>query len=73
MDTRKFVPENYKGYAIKYIQRIIGNNKMVEGSYASKIANKIVIVRELDKSRTAAKIKALIDFEISKKRLSRMK
>ena len=70
---KKFVPENYKGYVIRYIQKIIGNSKIVEGSYASKIANKIVTVRELDKVTTTAKIKALIDFDESKRRLARLK
>jgi len=73
MLMKKFVPESYRGYSIKYIQKILGNSKIVEGSYASKIANKIVTVRALDKVRTAAKIKALIDFDESKRRLAEMK
>ena len=66
-------PEVYKGYSIRFIEKIVGPKKYVEGGYQSKVTSKIVKVRELSKQMTYNKIKLMIDFEDSKKRLQRLK
>jgi len=65
--------EEYKGYSVKFVERIIGPKRYVEGGYMSKVNNKIIKVKDLDKSSTYNIIKRMIDFEISKKRLERIK
>ena len=62
--------ENYKGYTIKFVEKIMGGNKLVIGQVPSKITNKVLGANGSTKEFVFNNIKKMIDRELKVKGLN---
>jgi len=60
MDLRK---ELYKGYAIKFVEKVMGGKKLVVGEFPSKVTKKILDVKKPTKAMAFDACKKIIDKE----------
>ena len=55
--------EQYKGYPIKFVEKMIGSNKIVIGEFPSKVTKKVMGDHGVTKDVVLTKCKKLIDKE----------
>jgi len=60
----KLKTEQYKGYAVKFTEKILGKNKLVVGEFSSKVANKVLGSQANTKDMALIKCKKIIDKEV---------
>jgi len=53
--------EQYKGYAIKFVEKILGSKKLVAGQFKSQVTGKILGEQGSSKDAVLAKVKKMID------------
>ena len=56
-------PEKYKGYVIKFVEKILGGKKVVVGSFPSKITGKMLGQNGETKQLVLDRCKKIIDRE----------
>ena len=65
----KLKSENYKGYAVKFVERLMGTKKLVVGEVPSKVTGKILGAKGTTKQYAFFNVKKLIDKDIKVKGL----
>jgi|AntAceMinimDraft_10_1070366.scaffolds.fasta_scaffold128370_4 hypothetical protein len=65
----KLNTEQYKGYSIKFLERILGKKKLVVGEFTSKITGRYLGVHAASKDSALSKVKMMIDKEVKVKGL----
>jgi hypothetical protein len=65
----KLKTEQYKGYPIKFIERIMGSTKLVVGEFPSKITGRMLGVQGTSKDMVLTKCKIMIDKELKIKEI----
>ncbi len=65
----KLKTELYKGYAVKFADRILGGRKEVDAKFLSKQSNKLVGAKGATKEQAYSICKKIIDKEIKVKGL----
>jgi hypothetical protein len=63
----KLKTEMYKGYAIQFAEKILGGNKLVTGSFPSKVTGKVLGSNGGTKDFVLSKCKQMIDREVKVK------
>ena len=66
----KLKTEQYKGYAVKFTEKILGNGKIVVGEFPSKITGRVLGAQDSTKDTALTKCKKMIDKEIKIKGLN---
>jgi len=66
---KKLKSENYKGYAIKFVEKAMGNGKLVVGEFPSKITGNVLGAQGTTKDVAYNKVKKMIDREAKVKGL----
>ena len=59
--------EQYKGYPIRFTEKIMGNRKLVVGDFPSKITGRVLGVQGANKEIAFKKCKTMIDREYKTK------
>ena len=62
-------PEKYKGYTIKFVEKILGGEKLVIGNFSSKVTGKMLGQNGETKQVVYDKCKKMIDREMKVKGL----
>ena len=62
--------EDYKGYHVKFVEKVLGRNKFVVGEFSSKITGKLLGVEGVTKQMALTKIKKIINKEVKAKGLN---
>ena len=65
----KLKTEQYKGYAVKFTERVLGKGKVVAGSFSSKVTGRVLGSEASTKDSALAKCKKIIDKEVKVKGL----
>lgn len=55
--------EQYKGYPIKFVEKILGEKKLVAGQFKSQVTGKILGDQGTSKEVVLAKVKKMIDLD----------
>ena len=63
----KLKTENYKGYALKFVERMVGPNKIVYGEFPSKVTGRVMGVNGASKALVYENLKKLVDNEVKVK------
>lgn len=63
----KLKTENYKGYAINFVEKVLGGKKLVTGSFPSKVTGKVLGANGQTKEFVMNKCKQMIDREVKLK------
>ncbi len=57
-------PENYKGYIVRFVEKVMGGNKLVVGEFPSKVTGKMLGANGSTKTFVFNNIKRMIDREL---------
>jgi hypothetical protein len=60
----KLKTEQYKGYPVKFVEKIMGKQKLVVGEFPSKVTGRMLGAQAASKDTAWAKCKTMIDKEI---------
>ena len=65
----KLKTEQYKGYPVKFTEKVLGGNKLVVGDFPSKVTGKLLGAQGSTKEMAFNKCKKMIDKEVKIKGL----
>jgi len=66
---QKLRTEQYKGYPVKFVKKIMGNGELVVGEFPSKVTGRVLGAQGTTKEVAMKKCKKMIDRELKVKGL----